>query len=200
MQSSFEALEAFLNSKVDAMPFAKVNGYLFALVCAASPIEPDDWLAEVLGKDAAQTDESVLFALMNLHHHVSEQVYDTGFNLHKSVPLNASWQDNLASNSAISLWASGFNLGVSRYIDTLLSAEALEAETKEMLSQAILVLGLFSSESDFVALAQANAQNEQQFHDQVLDMMGDFSLGFADLIEISAVQSGLFDEEEQWQE
>ncbi len=200
MQASFEALESFLNGNADTMPFAKVQGYLFALVCAPSPIDEEYWLAEVLGEEAAQTDDSVLFALMNLHHHVSEQVYETGFNLQKSVYLHADWKANLAIDSPISLWASGFNLGVGLYIDTLLNAELIEVDTKEMLTQAVLVLGLFSSESDFVEIAKANAQSEQDFHDNVLDMMGDFSLGFADLIEISAVQSGLFDEEDQWQE
>ena len=199
MTLPFDSLHKQLKTLDGAMSLAQAKGYVFALVCAPAPVEPELWLAEVLGPEAHNTDESVLFALMNLHHEISEQVYDTGFNLQQSVTIHPAWQDNLASDSPLSQWASGFELGAAHYLPSLLNAPAVDMQSKEMLSHAALVLGVFAKQANFLEMAKTNGQNEQQFHDNVIDMMGDFALGFAELIELTAVQSGLFDDDESWQ-
>ncbi|MFY8273786.1 UPF0149 family protein [Pseudoalteromonas sp. SSDWG2] len=197
--AQFDALAQYLQSTKGAMELGKVKGYLFALVCAPDPVEPEQWLQDVLGEAAAATDESILFALMNVHHVIAEQVYETGFNLAQNIHFHRHWHENLTTGSDAQLWASGFNQGVSYYLEGLMTAPAIEEQTKDMLAHAVSVLGMFSAQEQFIQQAQNNQQSQQAFHDAIIDLMGDFSLGFAELVELAAVQSGLFDEEGDWQ-
>ncbi|TLX52212.1 hypothetical protein CWC31_03420 [Pseudoalteromonas ruthenica] len=193
-----QQLQKYLDEHDHAMDFVQLQGYLFALVCAPQPIEPEQWLVDVLGEQAAKSDESVLFALMNAQQQVSNQVYSEGFNLRKVVQLRQPWQHNFANDAPILLWSQGFAIGVSYYVEPLLTAQAVDDDSREMLLQAVTVLSLFSEQQAFCAQAAQSGQSEQQFAEVLFDMMADFSLGFAELIELVAVQSGLFDDEQEW--
>ncbi|TMO44193.1 UPF0149 family protein [Pseudoalteromonas ruthenica] len=193
-----QQLQKYLDEHDHAMDFVQLQGYLFALVCAPQPIEPELWLVDVLGEQAAKSDESVLFALMNAQQQVSDQVYSEGFNLRKVVQLRQPWLHNFANDAPILLWSQGFAIGVSYYIEPLLTAQAVDDNSREMLLQAVTVLSLFSEQQAFCAQAAQSGQSEQQFAEVLFDMMADFSLGFAELIELVAVQSGLFDDEQEW--
>ncbi|WP_105253605.1 UPF0149 family protein [Pseudoalteromonas sp. T1lg75] len=193
------SLREYLSAADNAMPLAQVQGYLFALVCAPAPIEEEVWLREVLGGDALACDETVLFALMGLHQKVSEQVYESGFKLTENIQVAQRWQDNLLADADLHQWAKGFVLGVNYYLEPLLSAPSCPEQCKEMLAQAVTVLGLFADAEQFSAHAASSGQGEQAFNDALVDMMADFSLGFAELIELTAVQSGLFDDEPHWE-
>ncbi|WP_105214935.1 UPF0149 family protein [Pseudoalteromonas sp. T1lg22] len=198
-EQALTSLRDYLKEAGNAMPLAQVQGYLFALICAPAPIEEEQWLQEVLGGHAADCDESVLFALMSLHQDISEQVYETGFKLTSNVAVAQRWQDNLAADAELHQWAQGFVLGVSYYLEPLLSAPSCPEESKDMLAQAVTVLGLFADAEQFSIHAANSGQDEQAFNDALVDMMADFSLGFAELIELTAVQSGLFDDEPHWE-
>ncbi|WP_105188043.1 UPF0149 family protein [Pseudoalteromonas sp. T1lg48] len=192
-------LREYLDEARGAMPLAQVQGYLFALICAPAPIEEEVWLQEVLGESAVDCDESVLFALMSLHQQISEQVYESGFKLTDNIRVAQRWQDNLVADADLHLWAKGFVLGVNYYLEPLLSASSCSEQCKEMLAQAVTVLGLFADAEQFNTHAANSGQGEQAFNDSLIDMMADFSLGFAELIELAAVQSGLFDDEPHWE-
>lgn len=196
---SLTPLREYLSAAGNAMPLAQVQGYLFALICAPAPIEEEQWLQEVLGDQAADCDESVLFALMGLHQEISEQVFESGYKLTSNVTVAQHWQDNLAVDAELHQWAQGFVLGVSYYLEPLLNAPACPEQSKDMLAQAVTVLGLFADAEQFSIHAASSGQDEQTFNDALVDMMADFSLGFAELIELTAVQSGLFDDEPHWE-
>ncbi|KKL53476.1 hypothetical protein LCGC14_2275040, partial [marine sediment metagenome] len=83
------------------------------------------------------------------------------------------------------------------YIDKLLQADTLTADLIEALQTAYASLGFFALEPELIStIAQQNQLSEVQLSQQQFAVMGDFALGFAELIEIIAVQSGLYAEED----
>ena len=86
------------------------------------------------------------------------------------------------------------------YIDKLMQADALTTDLTDALQTAYASLGFFALEPQLITtIAQQNQLSEIQLCQQQYELMGDFALGFAELIEIIAVQSGLYaDEEDGW--
>jgi len=78
-----------------------------------------------------------------------------------------------------------------------LQADTLTADLIEALQTAYASLGFFALEPELIStIAQQNQLSEVQLSQQQFAVMGDFALGFAELIEIIAVQSGLYAEED----
>ena len=193
-----QQLANYLASRSRAMTLVQSKGYLFAVICSPEPLDVHQWLEQIDPDAGGQLDEQLLFAFMALYHQISEQVYETGFKL----PI--SLKRNINDNSQLDLvecrqWCQGFVQGAQGYIDKLLQAE-LSADLTEALQTAYASLGFFALDPQLIAtIAQQNQLSEMQLSEQQFALMGDFALGFAELIEIIAVQSGLYaDEEDGW--
>lgn len=195
IQVTKEALVQQLDAISDAASLDYVCGYLFALVCAPEPVEFETWMQDLIPSQVEEVDEALLFNLVNLHGALSEQIYETGFDLHKHLSLDVTQADYAAEDAPVVQWSSGFAQGVSYYIDNLASAEQVDDAHRDALLQAATVLSLFSDQDALRAQARANDLPTTEFALVIWDMMGDFAVGFAELIEQVALQSGLYNDE-----
>ncbi|TQF72996.1 YecA family protein [Pseudoalteromonas luteoviolacea] len=182
-----ELLNDYLNSRsngAEAMTLDTVQGFLFAIVCSPDGIEPEQWLSEVTGADENVTEE-VVFAFLALHHHVSEQVFTSGFKL--PFEENADW-------SVMHQWSLGFLLGCQSYLSVLSQANISE-ELKEALISTTELLGFFSLELEQVeAYCQSTGIELEAFRKAQYELAAQVAPAFADLIEQIAVESGLYEE------
>lgn len=191
-----QQLSTFLSSHGQAMTLPQSQGYLFAVICSPEPLDVHQWLEVIVPSTEGQLDEEILFAFMALYHQISEQVYETGFKL----PVSLKHHDN--SDSYLDLdecqmWCSGFIQGAQAYYNKLSQAPLLDGALLEALQTAYASLGFFALEADVIAaIAKQNNITEVQLAQSQYELMGDFALGFAELIEIIAVQSGLYSEED----
>ncbi len=86
--------------------------------------------------------------------------------------------------------------GAQGYVNKLLSAPQLADELKEALASALQSLGFFTLEaSGIAALATDNGLSEGQLCQQQYEVMNEFATGFAELIEVAAVNSQLYNDE-----
>ena len=86
--------------------------------------------------------------------------------------------------------------GAQGYVNKLLSAPQLADELKEALATALQSLGFFTLEaSEIAALATDNGLSEGQLCQQQYEVMNEFAAGFAELIEVVAVNSQLYNDE-----
>ena len=86
--------------------------------------------------------------------------------------------------------------GAQGYVNKLLSAPQLADELKEALASALQSLGFFTLEtSEIAALAADNGLSEGQLCQQQYEVMNAFAAGFAELIEVVAVNSQLYNDE-----
>lgn len=188
-------LTEFLQQLPQAMDLAQLEGYLFALICAPAPSEPSEWINTALGEQVAQADDSVLFALMALHNDLSDAIFSHGFRFAQHYQLQPHWQDNFLPSSQLAKWSSGFLIGIESYYHTLQAAKALPKSSKAALQQAVYSLGFFANEENLQLQRQETGQPAAQLCETFYQLIGDFSLGFAELIECVAMQSGLYNDE-----
>lgn len=194
-----QQLSSYLASHDGAMTLVQSKGYLFAVICSPEPLGVHEWLEQIVPNTNGQLEEQVLFAFMALYHQISEQVYETGFKLPVSLQVNGE-DDSYLDLHECQQWCQGFVQGAQSYIDKLLQADTLTADLTEALQTAYASLGFFALDPQLIStIAQQNQLSDVQLSQQQFAVMGDFALGFAELIEIIAVQSGLYtDEEESW--
>lgn len=179
----------YLASREGAYNLGQIEGYLFAQICSPNAIEIETWLAEVTAGDTAIS-EDVIFALMALHHQISEQVYSGHFTL--------NWQPHIDYAMCHS-WSQGFLLAVTPYYEALLGATEVSAELKQALQMSTEQLGFFSlEESQVLDYCQKTSLNSRDFMAQQIELASEFATGYAQLIEAAAVSSGLFDEEDSF--
>ncbi|WP_217875601.1 YecA/YgfB family protein [Pseudoalteromonas shioyasakiensis] len=190
-----ELLSQFLAQHQDALSLAQTQGYLFAVICAPEPLDVHQWLEEVAPGSDGQMDEQVLFAFMALYQQISEQVFETGFTLPVSLQLSSQGQQYLDIQEC-QHWSQGFMHGAQGYVNKLLSAPELADELKEALATALQSLAFFTLEtSEIAALATDNGLSEGQLCQQQYEVMNEFAAGFAELIEVVAVNSQLYNDE-----
>ncbi|KPH92867.1 hypothetical protein AMS58_20380 [Pseudoalteromonas porphyrae] len=194
-----QQLSAFLASRKGAMTLPQSQGYLFAIICSPEPLDVHEWLEQIIPDIQGQLEEQMLFSFMAMYHQISEQVYETGFKLPVSLQIGAD-NENYLDLHECQQWCLGFVHGSQSYVDKLMQAGSLSVELKEALQTAYASLGFFALEPEVIAtIAQKNQLSDAQLSQQQYELMGDFALGFAELIEIIAVQSGLYtDEEDSW--
>ncbi|CAM4287571.1 UPF0149 family protein [Pseudoalteromonas byunsanensis] len=180
-------LANYLASRSEAMSLTMTQGYLFALICGPNAVDVEQWLHDVSAADD-KIDESVVFAFMALHHHISEQVFAG----HYQLPWTA-----LSDYQQRHQWSIGFITGAQPYFDALLVADALSCELKEALQVATEQLAFFSlSQSQVSDYCDQLNCDEVEFLAQQSNLACEFAKGYAQLIEVVAVASGLYDDED----
>ena len=178
-------LSTFLDTQPKAMTLLQSQGYLFGVICSPEPLEVHQWIEQILPDMANDLDEDVLFLFMALYHQISEQVFEVGYKLPTQF-------DAFFCKS----WSEGFLKATTIYTQKLLSAKQLEAQYKEALQSSQATLSFFALEGQVIRqIAVQNNTDEALLCQQQYELMGDFALGFAELIEIVALNSGLYTDE-----
>ncbi|MAY59107.1 MULTISPECIES: UPF0149 family protein [Pseudoalteromonas] len=178
-------LSEFLTTQPGAMSLIQSQGYLFGTICSPEPLEVHQWLEQILPNTANDLDEDMLFLFMALHHQVSEQVFELGYKLPVEFDLEFCQQ-----------WSAGFLTASQTYTHKLLQSEQLDIQYKQALESAQATLSFFALDKPKIAqIAQQNNIDELHLCAQQYELMGDFALGFAELIEIVALNSGLYTDE-----
>ena len=192
-----EQLNTFLAGRSKAMTLPQSQGYLFAVICSPEPLDVHEWLEVIVPNTQGQLDEEILFFFMALYHQISEQVYETGFKLPVSLKHHDD-NDSYLDLDDCQMWCNGFVQGAQAYYAKLSQASALDSALLEALQTAYASLGFFALEHGAIlSIAQQNNITESQLAQSQYELMGDFALGFAELIEIIAVQSGLYTEDDE---
>jgi uncharacterized protein YecA (UPF0149 family) len=182
-------LSEFLNTQSGAMSITQSQGYLFGVICSPEPLEVHQWLENILPDTANDLDEDMLFLFMALHHQVSEQVFELGYKLPAEFEYDFCQQ-----------WSAGFLTASQAYTHKLLASEQLDIQYKQALESAQATLSFFALDKPIIKqIAQQNNIDELHLCEQQYELMGDFALGFAELIEIVALNSGLYTDE-GWEE
>jgi len=182
-------LSTFLNTQPQAMTLEQSEGYLFGVICSPSPLDVHEWLAQILPNTANDLDEEMLFLFMALYHKISEQVFETGYKL--PVELNLEF---------CKPWSEGFLVATKAYAEPLLNAPELDTEFKQALESALSTLSFFALDQQAVTqIAQQNNMTSDALCQYQYESMGDFALGFAELIEVVAINSGLITDD-SWDE
>lgn len=185
-QAHAQQLHAFLQTQSQAMSLTQSEGYLFGVICSPEPLEVEQWLAQILPNTASTLDEEIVFLFMALHHKISEQVFEVGYT------LPATFNRDYCNQ-----WCRGFFTASQSYTQKLFVAEQLEQPYKEAIESAHATLSFFAL--DELTIAQIAVQNnisETQLFQQQYELMADFAIGFAELIEIVALNSGLYNDED----
>ena len=178
-------LSEFLTTQPGAMSLIQSQGYLFGTICSPEPLEVHQWLEQILPNTANDLDEDMLFLFMALHHQVSEQVFELDYKLPVEFDLEFCQQ-----------WSAGFLTASQTYTHKLLQSEQLDIQYKQALESAQATLSFFALDKPKIAqIAQQNNIDELHLCAQQYELMGDFALGFAELIEIVALNSGLYTDE-----
>lgn len=103
------------NESEDALSFAELPGFLFALACAPETVPPSEWLAEVWGDDAVFDDErqltGVVGAVMTLYNKINAGVLERQPRLPDGYAFRDSVLGNFDPGSQIAAWARGFHRG-----------------------------------------------------------------------------------------
>ncbi|ASM49098.1 hypothetical protein PESP_a0918 [Pseudoalteromonas espejiana DSM 9414] len=184
-----QQLSAFLSTQPQAMSLTQSQGYLFGVICSPNPLDVHQWLEQILPNTANDLDEEMLFLFMALYHQISEQVFETGYKLPASFDLEYS-----------KAWSEGFVSASKEYAQPLLNAPQLEPEYKEALESALSTLSFFAvDQQTMTQIAQQNSMTLDALCQYQYESMGDFALGFAELIEVVAINSGLITDE-GWEE
>jgi len=181
-------------TSAEAMNLSCVEGFLFALICAPTPVEDEVWLNEVLAGDLSSLSDDKLFALMALYNHLSTDIFETGYQLPKSLIVTDNVAVNFTHESALHNWSKGFARGIG-YAGDLLNCENIDIELRSAFAMAISCLSFFANESSAQEQAQEQNTHLETMSQQMFEMMPDFAAGFAEIVEAMAVNSGLFNDE-----
>ncbi|MBQ4878129.1 UPF0149 family protein [Pseudoalteromonas luteoviolacea] len=169
----------------DVLELKSLEGFLFATICSPDGVEPEAWLSHVTGADE-QVSEDVVFALLALHHHISEQVFSSGFAL--PFDLSSPWSDK-------QLWSTGFLHGCQSYLNKLNHSDTLSDELKQALVTSTELLGFFSLQLDQVEVYCKSIEvGIETFIEQQYQLASEVAPAYAELIEQVALSSGLYNE------
>jgi uncharacterized protein YecA (UPF0149 family) len=182
-------LSTFLDTQPQAMTLTQSEGYLFGVICSPSPLDVHEWLEQILPNTANDLDEEMLFLFMALYHKISEQVFDIGYKL-----------PAVFSIEFCKSWSEGFLVATKAYAEPLLNAPELDTEFKQALESALSTLSFFALDQQAVTeIAAQNNMTVAALYEYQYESMGDFALGFAELIEVVAINSGLITDD-SWDE
>jgi len=145
-------LTDYLSSTELALPYAVCEGYLFAIICSPAGIEMEQWLTTVSGGDEQIAEEHV-FALMALHHDISERVFSGQFQL------------PYASKAVVELqqWSQGFLAGIEHFYAELVNSVVLNDELNSFCQQQHAIANEFAMA--YVQLVE-NAAVESGLYDE----------------------------------
>ncbi len=181
---------------VETLSLTAVKGLFFAVVAAPSPVATEDWLDVIFGGAApANMADDKLFAIIALHNTISEQVYETGAQLPAECVVSAVSEDCFNAGHPLNEWAIGFALGAAFYYQDLLDALPEDAEIATILQTAYLSLSYFACAETAQEIAALQQVSWQDFNVSILDMMPDFVVAYAQVIEQAAIATGNFDDD-----
>lgn len=182
----------------ETLSLTAVKGLLFAVVAAPDPIETEDWLDVIFGGAAPTTmADDKLFAIIALHNAISEQVYETGPQLPAECVVTDVNEACFNACHPLNEWAIGFALGAAFYYQGLLSALPEDAEISTVLQTAYLSLSYFACAKTAQEIAALQQVSWQDFNASILDMMPDFVVAYAQVIEQAAIATGNY-EDDSW--
>ncbi|MBE0369788.1 MULTISPECIES: UPF0149 family protein [Pseudoalteromonas] len=179
-------LNQYFSTRDTAFNLEQVAGYFFAQICSPDATEVEQWMKVITAEDDAIS-EDVVFALMALHHDISEQVYSDCFCL--------KWHEDTHYLDC-QQWSRGFLLGVTPYYERLIHTQEVSEELKQALQMSTEQLSFFTlEESQVKTYCQQTNTDMTLFIQQQMQLAGEFAGGYAQLIEATAISSGLYDSE-----
>jgi len=181
----------------ETLSLIAMKGFFFGLVAAPAPIETEDWMDMIFGGAAPKNiSDDKLFAIISVYNEISEQVYETGAKLPVECIATSNFADNFKSGAALNEWSIGFAIGAAFYYESLVSALADDSEIHQALQMAYLCLSYFSCAGTAQQIAQLQQSEWETFTETVFDMMPDFVVAYAQVIEQAALASGNFDDDD----
>ena len=181
----------------ETLSLIAMKGFFFGLVAAPAPVETEDWMDMIFGGAApSNISDDKLFAIISVYNEISEQVYETGAKLPAECIECANFADNFNAGEALNEWAIGFAIGAAFYYESLVSSLADDSEIHQALQMAYLCLSYFSSAGTAQQIAQLQQSEWETFTHTVLEMMPDFIVAYAQVVEQAALASGNYDDDD----
>ncbi|NRA62501.1 MAG: UPF0149 family protein [Psychrobium sp.] len=200
-----QQLSSWLNDKAPnkTLSLHGVKGYLFAVICSPDPIDVAIWLPTIFNGDTENLPDEITMILAHLYNQITEQVFESGYCLPPIVEYSDMCDANFLSGHPLHEWSFGFACGVHFYSEKLLETMPQDAEISESFALAIMAMSFFADKE--MAQTVVNAQEQttiNQFAPSMFQMIVDFAAEFAQLVEHTALSTGLYDEDiaddEEW--
>ncbi|MFT7682874.1 MAG: yecA family protein [Moritella dasanensis] len=180
----------------ETLSLIAMKGFFFGLVAAPAPVETEDWMDMIFGGAApSNISDDKLFAIISVYNEISEQVYDSGARLPAECIECANFTDNFKSGAVFNDWSIGFAIGAAFYYESLVNSLEDDSEISHALQMAYLCLSYFSCAGTAQQVADLQQTEWEAFTQTVLDMMPDFIVAYAQVIEQAALASGNYDDE-----
>lgn len=180
----------------ETLSLIAMKGFFFGLVAAPAPVETEDWMDMIFGGAApSNISDDKLFAIISVYNEISEQVYDSGARLPAECIECANFADNFKSGAVFNDWSIGFAIGAAFYYESLVNSLEDDSEISHALQMAYLCLSYFSCAGTAQQVADLQQTEWEAFTQTVLDMMPDFIVAYAQVIEQAALASGNYDDE-----
>ncbi|PKH09070.1 UPF0149 family protein [Moritella sp. Urea-trap-13] len=184
----------------ETLSLVAMKGFFFGLVAAPAPVETEDWMDMIFGGAApGNISDDKLFAIISVYNEISEQVYDSGALLPAECIETANFSDNFKSGEALNDWSIGFAIGAAFYYESLVNSLEDHSEISQALQMAYLCLSYFSCAGTAQQIADLQQTEWEAFTQTVLDMMPDFIIAYAEVIEQAALASGNYDDDD-WED
>lgn len=181
----------------ETLSLTAMKGFFFGLVASPSPVETEDWMDMIFGGAAPKgLSDDKLFAIISVYNEVSEQVYETGAKLPDECTLAESFADSFENGAALNEWSIGFAIGAAFYYQSLVTALPEDAEITQALQTAYLCLSYFSCPSTAKQIAELQQAPWESFTESIADMLPDFIVAYAQVIEQAALATGQFDDDD----
>lgn len=188
--TSQRALRSFVERKGrpdDALSYAELQGFLFAVACAPEMVPPSEWHPIIFGEEGPEFEtveqaQSVLGELTSLYNKINAAALDRS----PALPVECAFRDpilsNFEDNAPLGQWARGFvqgHLWLEEMWDDL-----VPEELKDELASASLVLSFFSSRDLGEAYLQESMQPGvalEEMAQTMRDVFPDAMRGYANI-------------------
>lgn len=181
----------------ETLSLIAMKGFFFGLVASPSPVETEDWMDMIFGGAAPKNiSDDKLFAIISVYNEISEQVYETGAKLPDECALAEDFAANFEDGAALNEWSIGFAIGAAFYYQGLVTALPEDAEITQALQTAYLCLSYFACASTAKQIAELQQATWESFTESITDMLPDFVIAYAQVIEQAALATGQFDDDD----
>lgn len=180
-----------------------VKGYLFAVIASPDPIDVNQWLSLIFNNQPDEIPDEITLTLAQLYNHISDQVFDSGYQLPQIVEYSDVVEANFLSGHPLHEWSLGFACGVSFYSSKMFEHMPADTEINDTFSLCLMAMTYFSDRqvADEV-VAQQEQTNLMHFSPAMFEMINDLVGEFAQIVEHAALSTGLYDNEvaadEEW--
>lgn len=172
-----------------------VKGYLFAVISSPDEIKVSEWLGTIFNQQTDELPDDITLSLATLYNDISEQVFETGMTLPPTIEFSEMVEANFLSGHPLHEWSLGFACGINFYSQKLLDAENVEDELADSFSLALMAFTFFADRENAQQVVDSQEDNNiNKFAPLMYQLMQDFVLDYAQLIEQLALSSGLYDD------